>query len=58
MSCAPGTGLLTTLQGAGLDAGKAGPFVSMFFSFARQKAGADLVGRVVSQVPALAGLIK
>jgi Protein of unknown function VcgC/VcgE (DUF2780) len=51
-------GLLGTLQSAGLDAGKAGTFVSMFVSFAREKAGADLVNRITSNVPALAAMIK
>ena len=51
-------GLVGTLQSAGLDAGKAGPFVSLFVNFAREKAGADLVGRITSNVPALAAMIK
>ena len=52
------SGLVGTLQAAGLDVGKAGPFVSMFVGYAREKAGADSVSRITSNVPALAEMIK
>ncbi len=48
-----GAGLLGMLQNSGLDAGKAASFVPLLAGFLREKAGADLVNRVLGSVPAL-----
>lgn len=49
-------GVLAVLQGSGLDAGKISPFVTMLVNYAKQKAGPELVEKVIAQVPALKGL--
>ena len=49
-------GALAILQGSGIDAGKMGPFVNMLVDYAKQKAGPELVEKVIAQVPALKGL--
>jgi hypothetical protein len=49
-------GALATLQQSGLDAQKAGSFVSMFFNFAKSKIGGDVVARVLGKMPELAKL--
>ena len=50
-------GLLGKLLGSGLDMGKLTSFVPMFFNFAKEKAGGDLVGRLLSKVPDLKSLV-
>lgn len=50
-------GLIARFAKAGLGAGQATNFVQMIIDFVKQKAGGALVGRLVSQVPALKGLI-
>lgn len=50
-------GALAALQGSGLGADKIGSFVSLFFDFAKQKAGAGLVDQALEQVPDLKGLL-
>jgi len=49
-------GIAGALKGLGLDTDKLGPFISLFFSFAKQKAGADLIGRLLGKIPELAKL--
>lgn len=49
-------GVAGVLKGSGLDSGMFGQFVSMFFDFAKQKAGQELIGRMLSKVPDLAKL--
>lgn len=44
------------LQGSGLDSGMIGKFVPLFFNFAKQKAGQELIGRLLSKIPHLAKL--
>jgi hypothetical protein len=46
--------LLAAIQQSGLGAGSAPQLVSMFVSYAKAKAGDDLVGRILNAVPALA----
>ncbi len=46
-------GLAGTLGSAGLSADKFGPFASLFVDFIKNKAGADLVDRVMEQLPEL-----
>ena len=46
-------GLLGLLGKSGLGTDKIGSFVSMFVGFIKDKAGADLVGRILGQVPEL-----
>ena len=46
-------GALSFLTKSGLDIGKIGTLFSLFMQFARSKAGADLVNRIVGQVPEL-----
>ena len=41
------------LTQSGLSMGKIGPFVAMFVSYIKEKAGGDLVGRILGQVPDL-----
>jgi hypothetical protein len=50
-------GALAALQGSGLSASQAGPFVKMLVDFARQKAGAETVERVLDKVPAIKAMI-
>ena len=45
------------LQGSGLDSGMIGKFVPLFINFAKQKAGQELVGRLLSKIPELAKLV-
>ena len=45
------------LKGSGLDSGMIGRFVSMFFNFAKQKAGQELVGRLLTKIPDLAKMV-
>ncbi|MHC5011903.1 MAG: DUF2780 domain-containing protein [Planctomycetota bacterium] len=47
-------GLVGVLTKSGLDFSKAGSFVSMFMDFVKQKAGADLVGKLLAKVPEIA----
>jgi hypothetical protein len=44
------------LKGSGLDSGMIGQFVTLFFNFAKQKAGQELIGRLLSKIPDLAKL--
>jgi hypothetical protein len=50
-------GALAALHGSGLSTDQAGPFVNMLIDYARQKAGPDLVERVLAKVPALKALM-
>jgi hypothetical protein len=50
-------GALAALQGSGLDASQAGPFVKMLVDYAKQKAGPELVEQVIAKVPALKTLM-
>ncbi len=50
-------GLIARFAKAGIGAGQATNFVQLIIDFVKQKAGSALVGRLVSQVPALKGLI-
>jgi len=52
-----GGGALAALQGSGLSASQAGPFVKMLVDFARQKAGPETVERVLDKVPAIKAMI-
>ena len=45
-------GALAALQGSGLSASQAGPFVKMLVDYALQKAGSEIVERVLGKVPA------
>jgi hypothetical protein len=45
------------LKGSGLDSGMIGQFVSLFFNFAKQKAGQELVGRLLTKIPDLAKMV-
>ena len=49
-------GLLGALQGSGLNTDQFGPFVSLFLKFVNSKAGRELAGRLLAQVPQLAKL--
>jgi len=49
-------GVAGMLKQTGLDAGKAGPFVALLVNFLKQKAGADLVGRLLAKIPEIAKL--
>ena len=42
---------------SGLSGDQAGSFASLFFDFARSKAGSDLVGRILGQIPELKKLL-
>lgn len=44
------------LGGSGLDSGIFGKFVSLFLTFAKQKAGQELIGRLLGKIPELAKL--
>jgi hypothetical protein len=50
-------GALAALQGSGLNASQAGPFVKMLVDYARQKAGPEIVERVIDKVPAIKAMI-
>jgi hypothetical protein len=50
-------GALAALRGSGLSASQAGPFVKMLVDYARQKAGPEIVERVVDKVPAIKAMI-
>ena len=50
-------GALAMLQGSGLDMSKLSQFVPMFFTFAKGKAGNELVGRVLGKLPELAKMV-
>ena len=50
-------GALAALQDSGLSASQAGPFVKMLVDYARQKAGSEIVERVVDKVPAIKAMI-
>lgn len=50
-------GAVSALQSSGLSGDQLGPFVSMFVGYAREKAGPDVVERLLSSVPALKQLI-
>ncbi len=41
------------LENFGLDLDKAGPFVSLFLNFIKGKAGSELIGKIMQQIPAL-----
>lgn len=49
-------GAMAALKASGLDAGKISPFVTMLVNYAKQKAGPELVEKVLSQLPALKSL--
>lgn len=49
-------GALAAVQGAGLNTNQAGSFVKMLMDYAREKAGPDIVNRVLDKVPALKAL--
>jgi hypothetical protein len=44
-------------QKSGLNMDQAGKFVSMFFNFAKDKAGSDLVGQILGKMPDVKKLI-
>ncbi len=46
-------GLAGTLAESGLDKSQIGPFVSMFVEHAKDKAGKDVVARILGRVPEL-----
>ena len=48
---------LAALQGSGLSASQARPFVKMRVDYARQKAGREIVERVLDEVPALKSMV-
>ena len=50
-------GALAALQGSGLSASQAGPFVKMLVGYARQKPGPEIVERVLDKVPALKSMM-
>lgn len=50
-------GALAALQGSEFSASQAGPFVKMLIDYARQKAGPEIVERVVDKVPAIKAMI-
>ena len=43
--------VMALFKKSGIDSGQAGNFVSMFFDFAKNKAGADLVGQILDKLP-------
>ncbi|MEN6642967.1 MAG: DUF2780 domain-containing protein [Armatimonadia bacterium] len=49
-------GLIAPLTKSGLTQDKASGFIQMFLDYVRSKAGADLLGRIVGQVPGLSAL--
>lgn len=49
-------GLMSLLKNTGLSAEKLGPLVNLFLEFAKSKAGAGLMTRILAQVPELAKL--
>ena len=50
-------GMLGALQGSGLNSDQLGSLVSMLVDYARQNAGDGLVEKLLSQVPALKGML-
>jgi len=50
-------GVMGLFKQSGLNGDQAGSFVSMFFNFAKSKAGNDLVGKVLGQIPELKKLL-
>ena len=50
-------GLAGTLAGSGLNKSQIGPFVSLFVDYAKQKAGKDVVARILGRVPQLQQLL-
>jgi hypothetical protein len=50
-------GLAGALSGSDLDKEQFGPFVSMFFDFAKSKVDGDLIARVLGKVPELGRLV-
>ena len=50
-------GLISALSQSGLGAQEQGRFISMFVDFAKQKAGADVVSRLLSKIPELGQLL-
>jgi hypothetical protein len=50
-------GLMGILKGSGLDATQAGTFMSMFVKFLKEKAGADLIGKLLQRLPDLKKLV-
>ena len=50
-------GLVSLLGQSGLGASDAGKFASMFVTYLKGKAGADLVGQVLGGIPELKGLV-
>ncbi|MGH7828447.1 MAG: DUF2780 domain-containing protein [Candidatus Binatia bacterium] len=50
-------GAMAALQGSGLDASRAGPFVKMLVDYAKQKVGPEQVEQVLAKVPALKNLM-
>ena len=50
---ATAAGAIGLVQQLGLDADKLGPFVGMFVAFVKEKAGADVIERVLANIPEL-----
>ena len=50
-------GIVGILDKTGLGVGKIGPFASLFVNFLRDKAGTDLVDRVLNKLPELKKLM-
>lgn len=50
-------GALATLQGSGLDGGRAKSFITMLLDYAKEKAGSEQVEQVLDKVPALKSLM-
>lgn len=50
-------GALGMFSKSGLDAGQAGQFVSMFFNFAKGKAGSGLVEQILGKMPEIKKLL-
>ncbi len=51
-------GLLSTLRAAGLDSGSSGRFVQLFFDFAEQKAGGEVVDGLLTKLPEVRKLLR
>lgn len=49
-------GVLASLQQSGLEPGKIAQFVPMLLTFLKEKAGPDLLGKILGKVPELAKL--
>lgn len=50
-------GLAGTLQSTGLSADKIGPFAAMLVNYMKEKAGGDLVSKILAHVPDLKKLV-